>query len=468
MSFKLRLTLFTALWFLATTAVVVFCYHQQSQIIEQRTTQSLHRDLAQHMRDDNPLMLGTDYNPVALKSIFHTLMLMGPDFEIYFLDRSGKITTHAAPPDAVMATHVDLTPIERYLQGEPFPILGQDPRGDGGKVFSVAAIEENGEPMGYLYVVIGSRKHQAIAQTEVESPYLISALVVLLSVLGFALGVYWLVRHSLLIPIERVTSDLQQQAENDFRLVPEQTLRAPELAPIAAQYQLMATHIQQQFLHLQYQSEQQRANLLALSHDLKTPLSSVLGYLETWLIQHPQGDPLIDVAYRNCQKISTHLHELLNSAKQQTGMPSFVWQKVDFAALIEEVVEGQRHTLAKRHLQCSLEWRDAQNSALPMLQALVWGDPQLLERLIANLLENAMRHAPEGSTIDISLAQQPTQRWRFIIENGVTDAAPHGDLGIGLRVVQSILLLHHSQLETQNQSGRYRQQFLLPGYTLST
>ncbi|MGF1816717.1 hypothetical protein L4D02_18455, partial [Vibrio splendidus] len=74
MSFKSRLVLFTSLWFLLVSVVIAYTYHWQKETIEQRTKQSLHKDLAVHMRDDNPLMIGTDYNPKALKSIFHTLM----------------------------------------------------------------------------------------------------------------------------------------------------------------------------------------------------------------------------------------------------------------------------------------------------------------------------------------------------------------------------------------------------------
>ncbi|MFA0372396.1 histidine kinase dimerization/phospho-acceptor domain-containing protein, partial [Vibrio sp. 10N.222.54.F6] len=99
-------------------------------------------------------------------------------------------------------------------------------------------------------------------------------------------------------------------AEQDFRLEPNFTHQVPELVPIARSYQLMAKHIQQQFLQLEYQSSHRRQSLLQLSHDLKTPLSSVLGYLETWKIQNPQSDRLIDVAYRNGNKLSQQLHSL--------------------------------------------------------------------------------------------------------------------------------------------------------------
>ncbi len=167
MSFKSRLVVFTSLWFCIASVVIALTYHWQRETIEQRTTQSLHQHLATHMRDDNPLMIGTDYNPKALKSIFHTLMLIGPDFDIYFLDTQGRITTHAAPEGVSLAEEINLAPIHQFLRRGHFPILGDDPRHPDEKtVFSVAAIQEAGEVMGYLYVVIGSSKHSAIAKVE--------------------------------------------------------------------------------------------------------------------------------------------------------------------------------------------------------------------------------------------------------------------------------------------------------------
>lgn len=224
MSFKSRLVVFTSLWFCLAAVVIALTYNWQKETIELRTKQSLHKELASHMRDDNPLMIGTDYNPKALKSIFHTLMLIGPDFEIYFLDSQGNITTHAAPDGAKLMDSVDLNPIQQFLNNEPLPILGEDPRNRGEhKVFSVAAIEELGSTVGYLYVVIGSTRHDAIANAQVDTPYIALAGLVLVSILGFALGAYVLVKRSLLNPIERVTKQLQQQAEHDFHLQPDFT-----------------------------------------------------------------------------------------------------------------------------------------------------------------------------------------------------------------------------------------------------
>ncbi|HDM8167839.1 TPA: HAMP domain-containing histidine kinase [Vibrio harveyi] len=454
MSFKSRLVVFTSLWFCLAAAVIALTYNWQKETIELRTKQSLHKELASHMRDDNPLMIGTDYNPKALKSIFHTLMLIGPDFEIYFLGSQGNITTHAAPEGAEIMGKVDLNPIKRFLNDEPFPILGEDPRNRGEhKVFSVAAIEELGSTVGYLYVVIGSTRHDAIANAQVDTPYIALAGLVLVSILGFALGAYVLVKRSLLNPIERVTNQLQQQAEHDFRLQPDFTRQVPELVPIANSYQMMAKHIQQQFLQLEYQSSHRRQSLLQLSHDLKTPLSSVLGYLETWRLQHPESDPLIDVAFRNCEKLSTQLHSLLDVARKEAPMPNYEYRPVDLGALMAECAETMQSQFARKEVLLKI---DVDNE----IQTV--GDKGLLERLVLNLLENALRHSPMRSEVHCHAhLSDDKSRIHFAFINHIEEEAQGGSLGIGTKIVQSILMLHHSYLETSSTPSQYQQKFTL-------
>ncbi|HHF0508446.1 TPA: sensor histidine kinase [Vibrio antiquarius] len=454
MSFKSRLVVFTSLWFCLAAVVIALTYNWQKETIELRTKQSLHKELASHMRDDNPLMIGTDYNPKALKSIFHTLMLIGPDFEIYFLDSQGNITTHAAPDGAKLMDSVDLNPIQQFLNNEPLPILGEDPRNRGEhKVFSVAAIEELGSTVGYLYVVIGSTRHDAIANAQVDTPYIALAGLVLVSILGFALGAYVLVKRSLLNPIERVTKQLQQQAEHDFHLQPDFTYQVPELVPIAHSYQMMAKHIQQQFLQLEYQSSHRRQSLLQLSHDLKTPLSSVLGYLETWRLQHPESDLLIDVAFRNCEKLSTQLHSLLDATRKEEPMPNYEYRPIDLGALMAECAETMQSQFSRKEVVLKVDMDSK-------IQTV--GDKGLLERLVLNLLENALRHSPIGSEVHCQAhLSEDKSRILFTFVNRVDKDAVGGALGIGTKIVQSILMLHHSYLETCETDTEYQQKFAL-------
>ncbi|WP_087018552.1 sensor histidine kinase [Thaumasiovibrio subtropicus] len=455
MNFKLRLATLTIGWLLFSSILLGNLYFTQQQKVADKTRQTLHRELALHMRDDNPLMEGADYSSTALKSIFHTLMLLGPDFEIYFLDREGNITTHAAPKEKIQQHQIDIRPIQAFLDSQPFPIMGDDPRNPSEKtVFSVAPILDNRETVGYLYVVIGSEKHALLSEQESQQPFYFTLAMALLLMIGLALAAYLLIKDTLLKPIESVTRNLRSQSEDNFRLKPDFVRQVPELQPIAKQLYLMSQHIQHQFLHLQQQETERRELLMQLSHDLKTPLSSVLGYLETWRLQHPDNsDPLIDTAFRNAQRLSEQLQQQLALAKNTLPRPEPEFQPLNLRLLVLDVAESLAVSAQKKQLSLQIDI-DASHH--------VNGDEQLLHRLFSNLLENAIRHAGKQATVVVEA--HPEQDGRLLVtqSNPIDQHAPKGSLGLGNKIIESILLLHNSQVERQESTSEYSQRFTLP------
>ena len=458
MNYKIRLVLLTGCWFILSILIIGSLFNYQQTYVEQRTQQNLHRELAAHMRDDSPLMEGSDYNPKALKSIFHTLMLLGPDFEIYFLDNDGNIKSHAAPEGKVLTQQVSLDPINAFLSGKPFPILGDNPRNTSHqKVFSVAPIMEGDTTLGYLYVVIGSEQRALAAQFSdfdaiLHSPVAWVAAAALVLVLGFSLSVYQLTKSTLLTPIRQVTQDLNKQAKNGYRLKPEAMLKVAELKPIAKQMYLMARTISQQFLQLEHQEQKRRELLVQLSHDLKTPLASVLGYLETWQIQSDQPDPLINTAQRNAQKLSELLSQQIDIARQQSVMTEPKFEALKLGHILQDVIDTMQPEASRKRVELAIK--------LPKQDA-VFGDRQLLQRLFTNLFDNAIRHAPSSSTVQLTISAAPIGLG-ISLENDIDPKAPQGSMGLGTKIIQSILMLHQSQLNTRQEAQHYEQSFSLP------
>ncbi|MGU3841039.1 sensor histidine kinase, partial [Vibrio diabolicus] len=90
------------------------------------------------------------------------------------------------------------------------------------------------------------------------------------------------------------------------------------------------------------------------------------------------------------------------------------------------------------------------------------GDKGLLERLVFNLLENALRHSPIGSEVHCQAhLSEDKSRILFTFVNRIDKDAVGGALGIGTKIVQSILMLHHSYLETCETDTEYQQKFAL-------
>ncbi|MDK9759559.1 GHKL domain-containing protein, partial [Vibrio sp. D173a] len=175
---------------------------------------------------------------------------------------------------------------------------------------------------------------------------------------------------------------------------------------------------------------------------------------ETWQLQHPESDPLIDVAYRNSNKLFEQLNSLLDTAKQEKGLPTYEYRTIDFNHLLTLCEETFKNQLTTKRIMLNVKAEDSVS---------IVGEQNLIERLMFNLMENAIRHAPQDSELNIVVEQgAQDKRIRVTIENQVDNSAAKGSLGIGTRIVQSILMLHHSVLETTKADNTFKQSFYLP------
>ena len=139
--------------------VMIACFYSTNELqklTQQEAEQKLHLGLAEHLVQDNPLLKEGVYDYDALGNLFHTLMILGPNFEFYYLDPQGKILTYSAEPGKVKAKKIDIAPIKHLIgDGKSFPIEGDDPRQLGRhKIFSAAPVYNDNKLQGYLYVII--------------------------------------------------------------------------------------------------------------------------------------------------------------------------------------------------------------------------------------------------------------------------------------------------------------------------
>ncbi|CCO45262.1 putative Signal transduction histidine kinase [Vibrio nigripulchritudo SOn1] len=465
-SFQKRLFLLSLVWALVSIPLLTYHFHMTWQNSEQSARQFLHKDLARHMRDENPLMEGNDYSPKALKSIFHTLMMLGPDFEIYFLDKTGKITTTGLKEGVEFAPRVDIAPIKQFLKGGNLPILGDDPRDmSRQKVFSVSEIQGAEGVEGYLYVLIG-RQSSAIARVNrymiQYSPILVGGIALILL---FTFLIYRLIKKDLLNPSQHLIRQIEHSAKENFRVEPNLKVPVSELMPLSKQFGYLLEHIQWQFLRLRQQEHSRREYLMRLSHDLKTPLANIQGYLETWLIDGKQNAELISTAHSNALKLHEQLKEQFEAAKKELVEPEVAPEAIDVSEFIKEL---------KDRFEMGLEKKSLDIFTTISVNALVHADKKLLNRLMDNLMENAIRHSPEHATIQLFVkphsglsSQLHVRDISIVIINTVAPANSGGELGMGLKTVNAILALHQSKLEISEQPGLFIAKFRLQAEPIS-
>ncbi|WP_223488619.1 sensor histidine kinase [Pseudomonas sp. A-RE-19] len=469
-----RLSLVFAVLLLVCCGTSAWMQVRSNHMHELEVVQGLSRDLAQHIAHDTVLMDRNGPMPNAVRELFSQLMLVNPSVEVYLLDTGGRIVGSAAPEGRIHRERVDLAPIQRLLKGEALPILGDDPRSvDGSKVFSAAPLRVNGQLAGYLYVVLLSEEHDRFAERGATSAALNTALLsiglVALLCLIAGLTAFGLITR----PLRRLTEKVSQF---DINGVPSALPASPEplekaashdeIAVLDAAFRQMQARLGEQWRSLTRQDQERRELVANISHDLRTPLASLHGYLETLSLKDATLSPAdrrryLGIALDQSRKVGGLAQSLLELVRLEHGFVQPVLERFSLTDLVQDIF--QKFELSAEARQIELKATFAPNVAVAC------ADLGLIERVLTNLFDNALRHTPPGGEIELSLRPQGT-----FIEVTVSDTGPgiatelreglflrpfniggaRRDGGLGLRIVHRILQLHGREIELIDVPGR--------------
>jgi len=445
-----------------------------TRLYEQEVTQKLNRTLAQHLVAENLPLRGGRIDRQALQDIFHLLMVINPSIEVYLLDPQGVILAYSAPSGRIQRYQVALDPVHRFLRGSsPWPILGDDPRHlSQHKVFSVAPIPPQGALEGYLYIVLTGEAYDSVTQMLQGSYRLRLSLWAVGAGLLFAVGTGLLLFYLLTRRLRTLaaTMDAFQQsavAERGYgpqpcATQPVEAQRGDDIDRLGATFQAMTQRIHQQVQTLQHTDRLRRELVAHVSHDLRTPLAALHGSLETLCLKDTQLTPqerrhYLDIAVRHSTRLGTLVAELFELAKLDAQETQVHAEAFSLAELVQDVV--QKFQLLAHQKQQQLQAQLADD--LPFVCA----DIGLIERVLDNLLQNALRYTAPGGTITVALTLQgqslavhvtdtgsgiPPEDLPYIFDpfyragQGRQDAA--GGVGLGLAIAKRILELHGSAI----------------------
>jgi PAS domain S-box-containing protein len=138
-----------------------------------------------------------------------------------------------------------------------------------------------------------------------------------------------------------------------------------------------------------------------VSHELRTPLTSIRGSLGL-IAGNAMGElperarQLVDIAYRNTDRLTALINDILDIEKIESGGLAFEQERLELRTLIEHAVENNQSYAAARHVRLHLE--------PSTMEANVIGDAGRILQVMANLLSNAMKFSPSGAQVDIRLA----------------------------------------------------------------
>lgn len=473
MTLTQRLSLVFALLLLICCGTSVWLQVRSNKMHELEVVQGLSRDLAQHIARDTQLMDANGLKPDAVRELFSQLMLVNPSVEVYLLDMDGKIVGDAAPKDRILRDRVDLAPVRQLLSGAPLPILGDDPRSvDARKVFSAAPLMVMGKPSGFLYVVLLGEAHDRFAERGATSEALNTALwsigLIALLCLFAGLAAFGLITR----PLRRLTDSVGRFDINAAPVPLPSASVAPvrqghdEIAVLDATFKQMQNRLSEQWQTLTRQSQDRRELVANISHDLRTPLASLHGYLEVLSVKDASLSPeerrrYLGIALDQSRKVGGLAQSLLELVRLEHGFVVPVVERFSLTDLVQDIF--QKFELSAEAKAVTL------NPVLAPSIPGVHADLGLIERVMTNLLDNALRHTPHGGEIRVSLL--PKGR---VVEVIVSDSGPgiaaelrdglflrpfniggaRRDGGLGLRIVHQILQLHGHRIELIDVPGQ--------------
>lgn len=402
-----RLSLVFAVSLLACSAVSAWLQIGTSARHEQEVVQRVSFGLAGHIAGTAQLMDSNGWRPQAARTLFDQLMAVNPSVELYLLDNSGRIVGDAAPAGHLKRGRVDLAPVAHYLAGERLPILGDDPRSlYGRKVFSAARVQVDGANAGYVYVVLQGENHDAVADARAGDRMLRLSLWILGFIALLALAMGLIAFRSITRPLRALTDVVRgfdANGEHAAALGEPGAGRTPvdEIAVLRDAFGQLGRRIVEQWGELSRQDQQRRDLIANLSHDLRTPLTSLHGYLETLrlkdaVLDAPQRRRYLDIALDQSRKVGHLAQELFGLARLESGLVHPDLAVFALPDLVQDVV--QKCELAAHARRQRIDVDIAQS--LPLIRA----DLGMIERVLTNLLDNAMRHTPEGTHVRLKLS----------------------------------------------------------------
>ena len=437
--------------------------------------QKLNRDLAEHLVADSLPMEDGEIREEELEHIFHVLMVINPSIEVYLLDPEGRILAYSAPKGIVVREAVDLEPVHRILQPDSrLPILGDDPRDEtGSKVFSAAPIGAADEPDGYLYVVLaGQQWDSAVAM--LQGSYILRLatgaigmgllVALLIGLLVFA----WITRRAR--QLERAMGDFRDSGFREHRpLAEEGGSQRDEIDRLSRTFDAMAARLVAQLDEIEKTDRLRRELVANISHDLRTPLTSLRGYLETMAVKQSTLRPeesraYLEGAIRQTDRLGRLVADLFELARLESGTQEMEVETLALAELAQDAVQQFRLQADERGIDLQVE--------VPGGPAIVEGDMSLLARVLDNLLDNGLRYTSDGGKVTLGL-RESTQWVNVEVRDtgcGISpEDLPHvfdrffgpqqqdvesDHAGLGLAIAKRIVELHGGSIEVDSHLGQ--------------
>ena len=254
------------------------------------------------------------------------------------------------------------------------------------------------------------------------------------------------------VPLDELLGASRRVAEGDYST--RVRVHGPtEVRSLASAFNTMAEQ-------LDAHDRQRRSMLADVTHELRTPLTVIQGNLEGMLDGvYPADEPRLRSILEETQILSRLTDDLRTLSQAESGTLELRREQVDLAGLIRDTIDAFRSQADASGLQMDF--------AAPATAITLNIDPERIRQVVSNLMSNAVRYSPRGSTVRVDLSKRDGGARLSVADSGPGIASsdlPHvfdryyksadsKGMGLGLPIARYIVEAHGGQIQAESEAG---------------
>lgn len=432
--------------------------------------QQLYGNIAPHLAGStHPLKDGRP-DTLATHDIIHSIMVINPSVEVYLLDPEGKIIDFIVPDTSVKKREVDINAVRKYISddGKKY-VEGTNPKHPERKsIFSAAPIYEHNQLTGYVYAILASEKQEEVVAAlnkrffnSLETAMFFATLFV-----AFIVGIltFFLITDS----ICKIAFIVKRFQEGDYSARIEGYVKG-NLGVLTGTFNEMADTIVDNMDKIKSMDKLRQELIANVSHDLRSPLAIMQGYIETLVIKGnniPEEEKAryLSIILGSSKKLSHLVGQLFEYSKLEAGQVEPRKEQFLISELVSDIL--MKYEMPAKDRNIELRMKSPEN--LPA----VFADIALVERVIQNLLDNSLKFTPRNGRITITLQDKMTGIEVLVSDTGSgiplkdqpyiferykqlpgKDGAVYEGMGLGLAIAKKIMDLHHAAINVKSTPG---------------
>ena len=433
----------------------------------EEATQRLNAGVANHViaekfADASPFLKDGSVNKALFGDLMHDMMAVNHGIEVFLLDNSGKIRFSVVwnNIDNAPQKNIALEPIHTFIEakGEKY-VLGDDPRNPGEqKIFSAAHFNVDGQE-GYIYIILAGKEFQQVSNNLMGQYFAklgigATVLTMLFAAVIGLLSIWFLTKN-----LRLITRTVRSFQEGDLNA----RIENPEKSDIgifAQAFNDMADTIVGNMDKMKSVDSLRRELIANVSHDLRTPLAILKGYVETMQMKKDtlskrEKEEYLQITHDNIDKLSKLINQLFEYSKLEAEQVTPVKEPFSITELSHDLMAKFKVLAEKKQIELQM--------AKPEENNMVFADVSLVECALQNLIENAIKYTEPKGKVTLSIRRKdknveinitdtgtgiPVNEQPFIFDRykQVNKSGKKQGSGLGLAIVKKIMELHDTTI----------------------